>query len=56
MKLFIFLVSRILYTSARNSLLLEDPFGVAPGWIFGRGDCGYTGGKSVAEIMAVSND
>ncbi|KAL3269978.1 hypothetical protein HHI36_009033 [Cryptolaemus montrouzieri] len=48
----IFLVSRILYTSARNALLLEDPDGVAPGWIFGRGDCGYTGGKSVAEIMA----
>ncbi|XP_044754210.1 peripherin-2 [Coccinella septempunctata] len=51
-QLFIFLVSRILYTSARNALLLEDPYGVAPGWIFGRGDCGYTGGKSVAEIMA----
>ncbi|KAK9876900.1 hypothetical protein WA026_015936 [Henosepilachna vigintioctopunctata] len=51
-QVFIFLISRVMYTSTRNALLLDDPEGVAPGWIFGRGDCGYTGGKSIAEIMA----
>ncbi|XP_057652761.1 peripherin-2-like [Diorhabda carinulata] len=47
----IFIVSRLLYTSSRNSILLGDPEEPAPGWIFGRGDCGYTGGKTVLEIM-----
>lgn len=42
---------RILYTSSRNAVLLGDPEGLAPGWIFGRGDCGYKGGKSLPEIM-----
>lgn len=32
-------------------MLLGDPIGLAPGWIFGRGDCGYKGGKSLPEIM-----
>lgn len=32
-------------------MLLGDPEGLAPGWIFGRGDCGYKGGKSLPEIM-----
>nr|XP_023028857.1 peripherin-2 [Leptinotarsa decemlineata] len=49
--LIIFIISRILYTSTRNAILLEDPEGKAPGWIFGRGDCGYAGGKTLLEIM-----
>lgn len=51
----IFLIARIMYTSSRNALLMGSPHGTAPGWIFGRGDCGYTGGKSIAEIMAEGN-
>ncbi|RZB40474.1 photoreceptor outer segment membrane glycoprotein 2 [Asbolus verrucosus] len=47
----IFLVVRILYTSCRNAILLNDPDGVAPGWIFGRGDCGYNRGKTLGDIM-----
>ncbi|KAG5872330.1 hypothetical protein JTB14_023598 [Gonioctena quinquepunctata] len=47
----IFTVSRILYTSTRNAFVLGDLEGRAPGWIFGRGDCGYTGGKTLLEIM-----
>lgn len=46
-----FCVIRILYTSARNAVVLGDPEGLAPGWIFGRGDCGYRGGKTLPEIM-----
>lgn len=26
---------------------------MAPGWIFGRGDCGYMGGRTVYDIMEV---
>ncbi|CAG9818996.1 unnamed protein product [Phaedon cochleariae] len=48
----IFIISRMLYTSTRNAILLEDPQGLAPGWIFGKGDCGYSGGKTLIEIMA----
>uniref|UniRef100_A0A6P7G927 Uncharacterized protein LOC114337177 n=1 Tax=Diabrotica virgifera virgifera TaxID=50390 RepID=A0A6P7G927_DIAVI len=47
----IFMISRILYTSSRNAILLGSPGGLAPGWIFGRGDCGYSGGKTLLEIM-----
>ncbi|CAH1115182.1 unnamed protein product [Psylliodes chrysocephalus] len=47
----IFIVSRILYTSARNSIFMGDPGGISPGWVFGRGDCGYSGGQSIIEIM-----
>ncbi|CAG9862068.1 unnamed protein product [Phyllotreta striolata] len=47
----IFVVSRILYTSARNSAIMGEPRGLAPGWVFGRGDFGYSGGKSIIEIM-----
>ncbi|KAJ8917851.1 hypothetical protein NQ315_010764 [Exocentrus adspersus] len=50
----IFIVSRILYTGSRNAILLNDPEGVAPGWIFGRGDCGYARGKTLAEMMGLS--
>ncbi|KAF7285860.1 photoreceptor outer segment membrane glycoprotein 2-like [Rhynchophorus ferrugineus] len=52
----IFLVSRILYTSCRNAVLLYDPQGVAPGWIFGRGDCGYSRGKTLTELMGITNE
>jgi hypothetical protein len=45
------LVVRILYTSCRNAAILNDPEGVAPGWIFGRGDCGYKRGKTLGDIM-----
>ncbi|KAH0811421.1 hypothetical protein GEV33_011373 [Tenebrio molitor] len=50
-QLLIFLVVRILYTSCRNAAILNDPEGVAPGWIFGRGDCGYNRGKTLGDIM-----
>ncbi|XP_030763899.1 photoreceptor outer segment membrane glycoprotein 2 isoform X2 [Sitophilus oryzae] len=50
------LVSRILYTSCRNAVLLYDPEGIAPGWIFGRGDCGYARGKTLTEIMGITNE
>ncbi|KAJ8975451.1 hypothetical protein NQ317_000700 [Molorchus minor] len=50
----IFLISRILYTSARNAVLLNDIEGISPGWIFGRGDCGYSRGKTLGEIMGVT--
>ncbi|KAJ8946890.1 hypothetical protein NQ318_008246 [Aromia moschata] len=47
----IFFISRILYTSCRNAVVLSDTEGIAPGWIFGRGDCGYSRGKTLGEIM-----
>ncbi|XP_063925097.1 photoreceptor outer segment membrane glycoprotein 2 [Zophobas morio] len=50
-QLLIFIVVRLLYTSCRNDAILNDADGVAPGWIFGRGDCGYGGGKSLMHIM-----
>ncbi|CAG9763271.1 unnamed protein product [Ceutorhynchus assimilis] len=50
------LVSRILYTSCRNAILLYDQEGVAPGWLFGRGDCGYARGKTLTEIMGITNE
>nr|CAH7734229.1 unnamed protein product [Callosobruchus chinensis] len=31
--LFVFLIARIMYTSARNAILLNNSEGVAPGWI-----------------------
>lgn len=46
-----FLVTRLLYTSCRNAVILGEPKGPAPGWILGRGDCGYNRGKSLGEIM-----
>ncbi|XP_060530101.1 photoreceptor outer segment membrane glycoprotein 2 [Cylas formicarius] len=49
-------LSRILYTSCRNAILLYDREGIAPGWIFGRGDLGYTRGKTLTEIMGVTNE
>ncbi|KAL1494576.1 hypothetical protein ABEB36_010152 [Hypothenemus hampei] len=52
----IVLTSRVLYTSCRNAILLYDPDGVAPGWIFGRGDCGYARGKTLTEIMGITNE
>ncbi|XP_066248023.1 photoreceptor outer segment membrane glycoprotein 2-like [Euwallacea similis] len=48
-------LSRFLYTSARNAILLFDPEGVAPGWIFGRGDCGYARGKTLTELMGITS-
>ncbi|XP_050310113.1 photoreceptor outer segment membrane glycoprotein 2 [Anthonomus grandis grandis] len=52
----IILISRILYTSCRNAIMLYDVEGVAPGWIFGRGDCGYARGKTLTEIMGLTNE
>lgn len=31
--------------------MLHDPEGTSPGWVFGRGDCGYARGKTLTEIM-----
>ncbi|XP_018578044.1 peripherin-2-like [Anoplophora glabripennis] len=50
----IVIISRILYTASRNAILLQDPEGTAPGWLFGRGDCGYARGKTLTEIMGLS--
>ncbi|CAH0554689.1 unnamed protein product [Brassicogethes aeneus] len=47
----IFCLMRILYTSCRNLYLLPDQKGLSPGWVFGRGDCGYFRGKTLNEIM-----
>uniref|UniRef100_A0AAR5PPU1 Tetraspanin n=2 Tax=Dendroctonus ponderosae TaxID=77166 RepID=A0AAR5PPU1_DENPD len=52
----IILASRILYTSCRNAILLYDPEGTSPGWVFGRGDCGYARGKTLTEIMGITNE
>ncbi|EFA09824.2 hypothetical protein TcasGA2_TC011971 [Tribolium castaneum] len=49
-QLVLFLVVRVLYTSCRNAEILETD-GVAPGWIFGRGDCGYNRGKTLLDYM-----
>lgn len=50
-QIIIVVISRFLYTSSRNAILLDDPRGTAPGWLFGRGDCGYARGKTLAETM-----
>ncbi|KAF5308520.1 hypothetical protein FQR65_LT06185 [Abscondita terminalis] len=46
----IFLI-RILYTSSRNNVILQHSSGIAPGWLFGRGDCGWSHGPTLDQIM-----
>ncbi|KAB0799666.1 hypothetical protein PPYR_07546 [Photinus pyralis] len=45
------LLSRIVYTSCRNAELLHRPTGIAPGWIFGRGDFGWNRGPTLDDMM-----
>lgn len=44
---------KYLYTACRNAVLLMNLGGTAPGWLFGRGDCGWNRGKTLDEIMGV---
>ncbi|KAK4876214.1 hypothetical protein RN001_012636 [Aquatica leii] len=42
---------RMLFTSCRNNIILQHESGIAPGWIFGRGDCGWAYGPPLDQIM-----
>lgn len=46
-------LTKYLFTSCRNAALLMNTAGVAPGWLFGRGDFGWSRGKTLEEIMGV---
>lgn len=46
-------LTKYLFTSCRNAALLMNMAGVAPGWLFGRGDFGWNRGKTLEEIMGV---
>lgn len=48
------ILTKYLFTSCRNAALLMNTGGVAPGWLFGRGDFGWNRGKTLEEIMGVS--
>lgn len=47
-------MSRILYTSCKNNLLLNRSDERAPGWILGYGDFDLKRGKTAAEIMGMN--
>lgn len=46
-------LTKYLFSACRNAAILMNTGGTAPGWLFGRGDCGYTRGKGLYEIMEV---
>ncbi|KAF5292009.1 hypothetical protein FQA39_LY14126 [Lamprigera yunnana] len=50
--IFAIFVARVLYTSSRNNLMLQNDQGIAPGWIFGRGDCKWAYGPTLDQMMA----
>ncbi|XP_017772768.1 PREDICTED: LOW QUALITY PROTEIN: uncharacterized protein LOC108559904 [Nicrophorus vespilloides] len=50
----IIVISRLLYTSCRNAVVLRDVMAPSPGWLFGRDCFSATKGRTVSEVMFVS--
>lgn len=46
-------LTKYLFSACLNAAILMNTGGVAPGWLFGRGDFGYNRGKTLYEIMEV---
>lgn len=49
-------LTKYLFSACKNAAILMNTGGVAPGWLFGRGDFGYNRGKTLYEIMEVKTN
>lgn len=51
LQLCIIVLSRLVYTSSRNAVVLRDPYGYSPGWVFGRNFCSMQKNRTLSKIM-----